>query len=406
MQSENTCSSTIIGGSYLETCSLYGTRELFGSGLRALGLFLEMGYDSHLCFHSCNGRNKAIINSKYHRDNVTIKLEDSVDVDFYYEHPFRMSNLHPRADYLYAHKRMIEASDDNILLFGMVDADFKVNGGKVVYDPQTSVMIPSFRQSGSKAEELILVLNSSEAIAMTGEMNLYKQREKLFEEEACRAVIIKQGAKGAVLFQEKDDDGLTIPVYMTPKVNSIGSGDIFTAMFAYMWFCGKSLETAAETASKAVACFVAKHKVEGIRQALKDFSYPALHYKEPGQIYLAGPFFSYTQRWLIGEFYQALKSEGVMLFSPLHDVGYGKASDVTDPDLDGLRASKVMLAVVDGLDSGTLFEVGYAVAMGKKVVAYVQNESREALQMLEGTHCDIEEDFTTAVYKACWYAAQ
>ena len=64
---------------------------------------------------------------------------------------------------------------------------------------------------------------------------------------------------------------------------------------------------------------MAKHKVEGIKQALKEFSYPALQYKEPGQIYLAGPFFSYTQRWLIGEFYQALKSEGVMLFSPLHD---------------------------------------------------------------------------------------
>ena len=94
------------------------------------------------------------------------------------------------------------------------------------------------------------------------------------------------------------------------------------------------------------------------------------------------------------------------MFSPLHDVGIGNAAEVTEPDIEGLNASDVVLAVVDGLDSGTLFEIGYAVSRGKKVVAYVQNESEKSLQMLEGTHCDIETDFTTAIYKTSWYAAQ
>ena len=66
----------------------------------------------------------------------------------------------------------------------------------------------------------------------------------------------------------------------------------------------------------------------------------------------------------------------------------------------------IQIVLQDGLDSGTLFEVGYAVSLGKKVVAYVENETEGALKMLAGTGCDIEKDFTTAMYKTCWYAAE
>ena len=64
-----------------------------------------------------------------------------------------------------------------------------------------------------------------------------------------------------------------------------------------------------------------------------------------------------------------------------------------------------MFAVVDGLDSGTLFEVGYAIAQNKKVIAFVQNEGEESLKMLEGSNCIIEKDLTTAIYKTYWELA-
>lgn len=406
MQGEDTRTATIIGGSYKETCDLYGSCELQGSGLRALELFMEMGWGGSLSFLSCAGKNKPYIESKYHRKNANIQIIDSADVEFNYDHPFRMTSLYPRADVLFNEKKSIEAEDENVLVYGMVDADFKVNGGKVVYDPQTTVMVPPFKSGGSMAKELVLVLNAVEAIAMSGVIELENQRNILFEKEGCSALIIKQGAKGAMLYRSSGDEGVRIPVYMTPHVNSIGSGDVFTATFAYMWFSGYSLEQAAMEASKAVACYVVEHKMKGLNDRLKAFGFQPLEYKKNGQVYLAGPFFSFSQRWLINQFYQALKGEKVNVFSPLHDVGVGDAEEVTDPDIEGLLASDVVLAVVEGLDSGTLFEVGFAVAHKKKVVAYVQNESKKALQMLEGTGCDIEQDFTTAVYKTCWYAAQ
>lgn len=407
MQSENTRAATIIGGSYIEVCDLYdGKPQLKGSGIRALEVFLELGWNGLLSFYSCVGKNRRLVESLYHRENVKLMLTDSMDVTFNYDHPFRMTSVYPRPDVIFVNKKRIEAGDDNVLVFGMLDADFRVKAKKAVFDPQTTVMMPSFRGSGSEAEELIFVLNANEARALAGCEDEKGQRDIIFEKEKCHALVIKQGAKGAMLFRSKDDDGFRIPVYMTPKVNSIGSGDVFTATFAYTWFNGALLEEAAMTASKAVACFVVPHCVEGLKGALANFKYQALEYRRKGQVYLAGPFFSYSQRWLIGQFYRALLGEGVKVFSPLHDVGIGSAEEVTEPDIEGLNASDVVLAVVDGLDSGTLFEIGYAVAKGKKVVAYVQNESEKALQMLEGTHCDIENDFTTAIYKTSWYAAQ
>lgn len=407
MQGEDIRTATIIGGSYKEVCDLYDDKpHLKGSGLRALEVFMELGWDGNLTYHSCIGKNKPILESIYHRENIKLMLQDSQDVTFCYDHPFRMTSVYPRPDVLFYNKKRIEAEDENMLVFGMIDADFKVKAKKAVFDPQTTVMMPSYRGNGSEAEELVMVLNASEAKALSEREDLMEQRTVIFEKENCQALVIKQGVKGAMLFRNKDDDGVQVPVFMTPKVNSIGSGDVFTATFAYKWFNGCALEEAAMTASKAVACFVAPHTVKGLKDALAIFNYPALEYKREGQVYLAGPFFSYSQKWLIGQFYRALLGEGVKVFSPLHDVGIGEAQEVTEPDIEGLNDSNVVLAVVDGLDSGTLFEIGYAVSKGKKVVAYVQNESKKSLLMLEGTHCDIETDFTTAIYKASWYAAQ
>ena len=94
------------------------------------------------------------------------------------------------------------------------------------------------------------------------------------------------------------------------------------------------------------------------------------------------------------------------VFSPYHDVGEGEAEDVVPKDIEALDVCDCVFAIVDGLDSGTLFEIGYAVAKGKKVVVYVENETEGTLKMLKGTGCEIESDFTTAVYKTIWNATE
>lgn len=407
MQGKNTGTTTIIGGTYIECCSQYDRKELFGSGLRALSVFHAFDKDFPVTFITCSGNQEKIIRARYNADNTTLSISKTAnDVAFYYENPFRLTQITPRMDLLYQDRMLLMTESDNILVFGMVEADFCVKGKKVVYDPQTCVLPLSFKNSKSTADQLVMCLNSHEAKAMTGSDVLLDQRNILFDQENCAALIIKDGSHGAYVFESIDDPGTNIPVFMTNHVSSIGSGDVFSSTFAYFWFNDHSIKDSALLASKAVACFVESGKTNTIPKMLEDFQFPALEPSQRRQIYLAGPFFSYSQRWLVNEFYNALKQEENPIFSPLHDVGIGNAEEVTDPDIKGLEESSVILAIVEGLDPGTLFEVGYAVAKGKTVIAYTQNETEKALQMLKGTHCILETDFTTAIYKAIWYASK
>ncbi len=88
----------------------------------------------------------------------------------------------------------------------------------------------------------------------------------------------------------------------------------------------------------------------------------------------------------------------------MHDVGRGEAKVVYRPDMKGLRESGVVLACLDGLDPGTIYEVGYAHSHGSKVIGYVAGERPEDLKMIEGGGCEMTNDFATAVYLTIWAA--
>ena len=90
------------------------------------------------------------------------------------------------------------------------------------------------------------------------------------------------------------------------------------------------------------------------------------------------------------------------VFSPVHDVGPGPASEVAPADIAELRGCDVVFAILDGLDSGTLFEVGYARALGKPVYVLAQRVSTEDLKMVEGSGCRIYGDLVTALHHLVW----
>jgi nucleoside 2-deoxyribosyltransferase len=92
----------------------------------------------------------------------------------------------------------------------------------------------------------------------------------------------------------------------------------------------------------------------------------------------------------------------VPVFSPLHEIGEGPGEVVAPQDLAGLDECQVVLAILNGSDAGTLFEVGYAVAKGIPVVALAQNMRPEDIKMPQGTGCTIVGDLATAIYQAIW----
>lgn len=397
----------VVGGTYSEICLEPIWENIYGSGFRAVDLILNNDHSEQIEFYTCADS----IDIKPHLNYYSVlypRLKNHIyDIrkspEFHYDYPLKTPVILPRPDILSQTIVNVDAEEDNILVFGMIEASIKVNGNKVVYDPQSPVNPLAFTKMGSSAKILITIVNFDEAILMSGVKDISEIRNFFFSSEKCFALIIKMGAKGAIVFENKDDKGTKIPVYRTNKVWSIGSGDVFSAFFALNWFNGKEIVESAILASKATALYC-NSKDLAILQLLNSFEFPELTISSTpvGQIYLAGPFFTFSERWLVNQIWMVLKNMGLKVFSPYHDVGCGKADDVVHKDIKGLNESEIVFAVIDGLDSGTLFEVGYAISQGKKVVAFVQNESEESLKMLEGTNCIIEKDFTTAIYKLYW----
>ncbi len=398
----------VVGGTYTEVCFEPIWENIYGSGFRAVSLILQNS-NQKIDFYTC-GDSEVKNHLNYYRNlnsNLSLNILDVFkSPEFHYDHPLKTPTITPRPD-LYDANNCIEAKGDNILAYGMMESSIQVHGKKIVYDPQSPVNPIPFSETGSTVEQLITIVNLGEAKKLSGRNTLIDIKDFFFNDEKCYALIIKMGAKGAYLYESKESESIKIPVYETDYVWTIGSGDVFSAYFALNWFNGKDLKSCAILASKSTALYC-NSKDLSIKDSLNAFSFKELLVEDipTGQIYLAGPFFTFTERWLVNEIWNVFKNFGLKVFSPFHDVGHGLAKDVVDKDIEGIDKSEIIFAIIDGLDSGTLFEVGYAICQKKRVIAFVQNEDEESLKMLEGTNCIIEKDLTTAIYKLYWTLAK
>jgi nucleoside 2-deoxyribosyltransferase len=297
----------------------------------------------------------------------------------------------------------------------MIEGDAVVEGKRVVYDPQSAYDPRSFRENGSTAGRLAIVANVGECINLTKgkctDTAIETVGKTLLAGEGAEVVVIKRGGFGLTVITSSETRSL--PAFRTERVWPIGSGDVFAAVFAYYWMVEDSdVFHAARLASLSTAYYCQTTALPISPDILKTFApspvnpgsgnFPIEH----NRVYLAGPFFTMAERWLIDQSRRHLSDQGFEVFSPLHDVGYGTAAEVVPKDVEAIERSDFVFAVVDGLDSGTLFEVGFARALGRPVVAFVQNETAQSLKMLQGTQCEIVDDFASAIYRVTWTAIE
>ena len=407
MPGEDKCHEvSIVGGTYQETCYWPEWNEMFGSGWRAVRVMRALCPEVKINFCTVGDEQvEKMLNVYAASEKLSYALiKTSSPIEFYYNHPLAT----PIIQRCELQHNNLNVNGRHVLVFGMLEATAQIEGEWVVYDPQSPRNPISFRGQSGKAAHLALVLNKSEARRLSEEKELDFIKKALFEKEGCECLVVKCGAEGAKVYASAEDEGTVIPVFKTRHVWPIGSGDVFTTVFAYYWFAGSKATEAALNASRAVAAYCeGQGDVDRVADAVREGTlYEGFVPKKKGLVYLAGPFFTLSEKLFVSDCRNLLRAMGMDVFSPYHDVGEGKAEDVAPKDIEHLKDCNCVFAIVDGLDSGTLFEVGYAVSLGKKVVAYVENETEGALKMLAGTGCSIEKDFTTAIYKTCWYAAE
>jgi nucleoside 2-deoxyribosyltransferase len=396
----------VVGGAYLELCLRPHWREVFGSGGRAASALAAVGHSVHL--HSyVDDRTAGVIESRAALEAFSFSpTKISRAPLFEYRHGLEV----PRIVGVETASQPLHLSNDLIVRFGMLEGDAIVHGQRVVYDPQDAKSPRSFRQNGSTAGELAVVLNRSEAALLT-ELHSAQVEElakAVFSKESASVVVIKLGASGAFVYDGKSQ--AVVPAYQSSTVWKIGSGDCFAAHFAASWLSGGvSAVECAERASRATS-FYCETRGLPTTEDLADWKprpvNPSQRFIEGYRpiVYLAGPFFTLADLWMVDEARSSLLAAGLRVFSPYHDVGYGAADDVVAKDLAAIETTDLMLAIADGMDPGTVYETGYARAKGKPVIVYSENEPEEARKMLQGSDCTMCDDFVTSVYQTLWTA--
>lgn len=400
----------IAGGAYREFCTEGDWKQFFGSGLRAAAALQSTGEEIYLFTYVSTGEDLALAEATA-QNQFGAKLKPanrSTTIAFRYQHGLSTPVVEPPI-HLIRREESIRVEKENVLRFGFLEGDAVVKAKIAVYDPQSAYAPQPFHTNGSTAESLAIVCNRREARLLSGQSDVEAAAQALHKSNNADVIVVKCGADGALVSYE--GTLAHVSALITDRIWPIGSGDVFAAWFAYGWIVQKltPLE-ASEQASKAAAYYCAHRSlpVPAPSDLATIFTAPPVpqHTKasvrNPPNVYLAGPFFTMMQRWLIEEARSALIDQGFHVFSPFHDVGFGVAEEVVPADIQALDTTDVMFAILEGLDSGTLFEIGYARAKNVPVVGFAQNVSEEALKMLKGTNCILCDEFVTAIYHTVW----
>lgn len=402
---------TIAGGWYEEICAEPHWHECYGPGGRAAVALA--------------GRNAAIRLFTYCPPSLKPKLAYLATTFGFEFETFGTAQALPRFEYLHwLRPPRIFPSDtlcsqqpirldavDNLIRYGFYEGDAVVKAKRAVYDPQNAPdKVRPFSNNGSSAEELLIVCNFAEGVRLSGEVSPEKILTSLLKTPNTIGVALKSGWEGVFVATKSANE--FIKAIPTAYVHKIGSGDIFTAEMAYGWMIlGLDPIAAARRAATQVAYYVNSASLPIPESAIPACApipliAPLNDPKKKHDIYVAGPFFNYAQLAVIQEMADFFRDAGLRVFSPYHDVGLGQSAHVAKQDLEALHACRVLVACLEGCDPGTIFEIGYARAIGIPVLVYAPNLADLHSTMFLGTGCELVRDFTTAIYRAIWWAAE
>jgi nucleoside 2-deoxyribosyltransferase len=391
---------SIIGGTYLEFCHDPYTEGLWGSAMRAACGLSNKGFNIKLS--TCIGKGELEI-AKNTCETFRIipsftLIEETVQWEYY--HP--LSSPVANSSLALERKNTLTVTDEIILCFGMEESDVQVNGNYVVYDPQNDI---SFRSTGSSAKHLAIVLNSQQAklIANINDDDFERIGYAILKQEGAEVVVIKDGPHGGSAITSKET--IQFPIFEANNIWPIGSGDIFSAVFAWKWAIEKTtIQDSVYLASQFTAHYCESQIIPLENNSSRK---PIPSRKLDKRVYLAGPFFNISERWLINEAREALIKFGNIVFSPYHDVGpishYSNTNEIENviaKDLEAIDNSDVVFAILNGADPGTIFEIGYAISKGKEIIILAENINPINMVMFQGTNCFITSDLSTAIYVA------
>lgn len=379
----------IAGGFYRELCCIPSWNAVYGSGGRAALAVSTLSKGSTLHTYAKNGDSEGA--SLLESLGINVRLSQRpTDVVFAYFHALSRPNIQPQPNEI-ARQQPLNVSGEAVLRFGFLEGDAIVDAGRAVYDPQTWRHPVSFRENGSSAGELAIVLNELELRSAAGVNDLNLAASHLLESQDASIVVVKRGVRGAMVF-ERDHGTSHIPVYRSSRVFKIGTGDVFSTIFAHYWAEKKlPAKIAADHASRSVAAYCSSGRLPLEDDALRDLV--PLKFSALGVVALEGSVATIGQRYTMEEARFVLRELGVeVTCQKLEDSSHNSAAAI--------------LILSDGFSDEAVKLMEQAKAASIPVVLLREGGSREVDKSIRDVGITVTDDFVTALYFAAWAAAE
>lgn len=381
----------IVGGCYRELCEVPRWDALFGSGGRAAAAVGRVSPGTTLHTY-CPIDRRAEVEALFQQYGVTtIGTESSGQIAFAYFQPLSRPVIEPSPS-LIPNEAPILVNGEVVLRFGFLEGDAVVHADRAIYDPQTGGTPASFRANGSTAGSLAVVLNEAELHRMAGRNDL-EAPMIVMERERASVLVVKQGVRGATVFQAGTTSH-SVPAYFSEQVFKIGSGDIFSAAFAYYWGDqGFDAVKAADLASRSTAYYCGQrlvtlsrvHDLDGLRPVPRGTL---------GKVAIAASTATIGQRWAAEEAHWCLQSLGA-------DVSRTPDGDISPLDIGDCTA---LLALADGNFGEITAEIQRARAIDLPVVVLLEAAYRhpQASMKFVSLGCEVVDDFASSLYRVAW----
>jgi len=377
----------IMGGLYRELCDIPSWDCTMGSGVRAAMATADLSPGSEFHTYASSADDAAIL--ALLSRGVTVKTTARPSpIVFAYFHPLSSPHVEPPREAI-SRLPALHVTAEAVLRFGFLEGDAIVTADRAVYDPQTWRNPQPFSANGSTAGELALVLNELELRKAAGIDNPDQAAFHLINEAGAQVVVVKKGACGASVYDAAGNVS-HVPAYRSSKIFKIGTGDIFSAVFAVYWAERKMpAAQAADLASRSVSLYCETRTFE--------FDPLSLSQRHPvaarvgARICIEGGTESIGQRYTLEEARFALRELGMEVMCP-----------ETEQEAGAWNADAT-LVIDDGLSPHALIRIRKDQVQGRPVVV-LHERSNTTISLT--ADIEVTDDFASAIYLAAWAAGE